>query len=318
MKKYQRKYTINGVTRSLFDWCQKYNADPQLVSNKVTAYGSSNLKQYLEEPRKRRFTKYYHNGEFKSITAIAREEGVSITTFIKLLNKHGFNTAILKLNDINKLYLYQNKLRTLTQLSRETGVKYATIYNRLRKGYTITKAIEKNQVKHLPENCAKIRYGNYHVFSNGEIYNIEKERFLNPSTRHGNGQKTVTLYHDNKSETIMVKELVARLFLNKKKSDSVGFKNGDTSDCSVDNLLLCKRNELNKINQFRSNPLYLISKNRGTVIRKFFTCEEALAYLQCSYGTLNNKIRYRKVIKNKFLLIRKKNYRYYDPEKETT
>lgn len=315
-----RQYTINGVTRYLSDWCKQYGQDFKLIYNRLRNGRVENLEEYLTENRKRDKRRlYYHCGKFKSIHQIAKEEGINYLTLKNNIKRMGYNKALLA--DYGpKLYSVNGKLMTVKQLSEAYDVKYHTLLDRLKKGWNLkdalTTKIEYAEIGlEKDKDFKQYKDTGYYVSKRGEVFNSKTRKFLRATGEFTDGILIVGLSIDGITKGYMLKNLVAELFIeNPNNYISIGYRDGDKSNCSVENLFWGPSKVVRK-NNSRKKPVVLISKNKGVIIRKFDSYQDACKYFNVTENTIIKYIRNKKVLNDKFLLVRKKDYnKYLEPD----
>ena len=95
---------------------------------------------------RRKGANYYWQGEFRTITQLAKISGISRSTLIWRLNVAGMPLAQAMTQEVkrnNQIVKYHGQTMSLRALSSLTGVPYQTIYQRMVKGYTAEEAVHK-------------------------------------------------------------------------------------------------------------------------------------------------------------------------------
>ena len=95
---------------------------------------------------RRKGADYYWQGEFRTITQLAKISGISRSTLIWRLNVAGMPLAQAMTKQVNEkksMVHYRGQTMSLRAFSRLTGVPYQTIYQRMVKGYTAEEAVHK-------------------------------------------------------------------------------------------------------------------------------------------------------------------------------
>lgn len=243
--------------------------------------------------------RFYHNGDFKTIREIAKEEKVSTKLLREYIEKWGYNESLGML--IPKLIYHDGYVRTIEHWARIYKIRKWILKERIKIGYSFKAAINiKYRSVKTGRNIKRYKNTKYLVFRDGRIFD-EINRFFLKTYVYKN-MLFVVLNEGNYRYRISVKKLVAKIYVNNPDNLSkIEHKDKLFSNCHADNLYWTDGRSLNRNDIICEGPIRLVNRKReSVVIRIFNDIEELTHYFNIEKKILLGYIINNKVIYNKY------------------